>query len=1220
MPDKKKSPAERTGQQHGTIFGLDTSSSIARTATPLQTLQPDQRTNALSTRISSAQPYDIDTLLIKLERKLPGIHKEGHSLAAPCPKCGGTRRFFAGHNVGYRVFHCRTCGHSAPTATLLGLSWAVEAAPAVKPWQPTATEPGRIAAIRELYGNLATFAAAQISHNKNAISYLAKRGLIPAQLTLTPEAADLTLVRRAGLGYLDAGLYRQWYAGLDAGQRAACEWAGLPAVHHGRLTGHGAMFAGGHQGKIVFPYFDDAGAVVDLRTRSISSKDTITSNGKSKTIRYTSPRGAVTDRGVDLPYGVHLLPATGPVILTEGEFKAITVTLLAGVGCLGLRGVDDWHDTYLDLLRGRLVILAFDNDKAGAGANIKIGRRLVANGIDTMILPPDLLGKHKGIDDFITAEGGATFAKLVEGDKRLTLSEYERQLEDQGVDLEKIKSVRADVGTLRQWRPAPFVDDRPHAEQPTVTVDEAVSEIAGAVRGHLRNWRRGHEQLLITAPAGVGKTQTTIDTALSWAAEHNQTVAVVLPNHATIDEKIADGTLAGFRHIYGHAPELCQQSSAANALIRKGYSPGEILCPSCPFAAWCHDAGYKSQFKRRENRAYVHAHLHSDYPDNEDLVIADELTHKTFVDSMRVLLGDLASTLEQGGMPAATVGLLRGLMQMWTAPGLSDVAGLAFYAVLERYFPGLRDVDAWGDGSHVQGALFDAATAYVNGAGAADDLPQQYGQKLIGLLSEDVRRLNAGQPVTGRVRFVSVSSRAKWLELTYSRGHLPAWYNRRPTIILNATADADLMADLCGPLRVVAPQVAIADGNEIIQDVTYNNAKSAYTGKGDLADARRAAWLDAIRGHITAHAGGESDTTIIVAKALAPIVEAAFPAAKVAYYHALEGRNDLQSGLTILASAVPIDTGAIQREAAALYPGIDTTLTRRAVGYEAANAGGELLTVEQIDGADYRVSALLAQHRDAAAVQAVHRSRIIRQSGRRVVVMFSRPIPGLRPSQLVTDRPTAESKQAARRAATIDKLMAVAGDLVGEMGGFAADLLAAGAAVSVNTARKYLGDICTALGLNNFVLPALQRLANGATVKREVTLVVTPGIVASIKKHVDHERNNRDKITNVIYVHLAQFLPSTWIIDIDTILATMTPSGPEPAPNSDLPKRWGAATDAGALKAELLRAKGGSPEKQQAARVLISFLNAATDDRAMARWAAYEIGIERLIEWAVISG
>jgi hypothetical protein len=55
------------------------------------------------------------------------------------------------------------------------------------------------------------------------------------------------------------------------------------------------------------------------------------------------------------------------------------------------------------------------------------------------------------------------------------------------------------------------------------------------------------------------------------------------------------------------------------------------------------------------------------------------------------------------------------------------------------------------------------------------------------------------------------------------------------------------------------------------------------------------------------------------------------------------------------------------------------------------------------------------------------------------------------------------------------------------------------------------------------------------------------------------------------------------------------------------------------LKAELLRAKAGSPEKQQAARVMISYLNATSDDQSMARWAAYEMGIERLIEWAVVN-
>lgn len=53
MREKKKSPAGGTGQQSGTIFRLDSSSSIARTATPLQTPTPDQRTSAQIERISS---------------------------------------------------------------------------------------------------------------------------------------------------------------------------------------------------------------------------------------------------------------------------------------------------------------------------------------------------------------------------------------------------------------------------------------------------------------------------------------------------------------------------------------------------------------------------------------------------------------------------------------------------------------------------------------------------------------------------------------------------------------------------------------------------------------------------------------------------------------------------------------------------------------------------------------------------------------------------------------------------------------------------------------------------------------------------------------------------------------------------------------------------------------------------------------------------------------
>lgn len=1165
---------------------------------------PDYERNCHS-NTNHVERQSIDDRLHQLAGKIPGLHRDGKYLEAPCPKCGGHDRFFAGSVTNYSLFTCHSCGHKQHFG-----AWSVEATPAVKPWQPTAEQPGRVDAIREIYTSLSTFAQ---FHLHNAAEYLAGRGLVDSQLSFDGTGADLTLAHSAGIGYIDAGLYRQWFAGLDAGQRAAAEWAGLPDGSKGRLTGHGAMFAGGHKGKVLFPYYNDAGAVVDIRTRSISGKDTV--NGKP--IRYTSPKGTNADRGIDAPYGLHLLPSNAPrIVLTEGEFKAIAANLLAGVPAVGLRGVNDWAPEYLDIFRGRLVILAFDDDNAGAVATVQIGRLLSAHSIDCVVLDPALLGASKGLDDYILASGGPAFAALVKPASLVTLAEYEHRIKER-IDLRKIKAARADVGTIRQWTPESEIGAFAHAGGDSVTVDEAVELIRSEVNNHLGNYKRGHDQLLITAPAGVGKTFTAINEVLAHAGANDQTVAVILPNHDTIDEKISEGLLAGFRHVYGHNDDNCKQNDQVGALVRKGYSPGRVICPKCPFADWCKDFGYKSQFTEPENRAYVHAHAFTDYPDGEDIVIADELSHKAFVGEMRVFQSDLSSVLAQGGILQEQAKLFKALLQMWSTEGLRDLAGATFYEVLERYYPGLRDVDAWGDGSHVQGALFDVADKFLSGDTIkAEDLPQQFGTKLFALLSEDVRRLNAGQPVTGRVRFVSVSSISKWIELSYSKGGLPRWYNRRPTIILNATADAEIMQDLCGPLRVVAPRVAVADGNEVIQDITYNNAKSAYLGASDEAGRRRGAWLDAIRSHIAAHAGGEADTTIIVAKALEKFVIEAFPTAKVAYYHALEGRNDLQSGLTILASSVPVNIPAVLREASALYPGVNTALARSTVAFDEANAGGEWLAVEQIDAVDPRVAGVLAQHRDAAAVQAVHRSRIVRKSGRRVVVMFSRPIPGLAPSKTVTDRPSGADKRAAKKVATIDRLVTVASDLIGEEGGFVVDLLTSGAEVSINTAKKYLPEICTQLGLYRLALPVIQTINNGAKQQREITLVLAPNVVDTIKMHVDHERYNISRITNVIHVHLAKFLPQSWVIDVESLIATLTPKPKEEPAAAPLPGRWNAATNAQALKAELLKAKAGSLEKQNAAKHLIAFLNGTSGSLGDARLAMYELGIGYLIDFA----
>lgn len=1140
---------------------------------------------------------------------MAGVAKQGHYIVAPCPKCGGSDRFICGPKVNYAVFACRQCEHTLAVNAILGIAWQSDNMPAVKPWTAPTVDAGRLDAIRAIYGALTTFAQAQLQITPHAIEYLNGRGMTPVQLSLN----------NVGLGYIDAKCYRQWWQTLDAGQRAAAQWAGLPDGERSRFSGHAAMFAGGHMGKILFAYYNASGQVVDLRTRSISPNDTI--NGKQ--VRYASPTGSQADRGADAPYAVHL--AQGPqVVLTEGEFKALAANLLAGVPALALRGTSDWNDAYLNHLRGKLVILAFDNDRGdglppGQVATVKMGRLLVAHDIDVMVLDPAYLGDCKGIDDYIAAHGGAAFAELVKPRNLCPLSIYEYQLRKAGDDLSKFKAPRVDVGTVRQWAPAEQVDAHAHQLGQTVTVEQAGWQIAATVRAHVENWHRGQAQVLITAPAGVGKTHETVKTVLDVAGTTGQTVAIILPNHATIDEKIADGTLAGFQHIYGRNADNCEQSDHALALTKKGYSPGALLCPDCPALAWCNEHGYKSQFKGPAHRAYPHAHLHTSYPGGEDLVIVDELTHKSFISSMQIGANDIASTLAADTLTGPQRWLLDGINRLFQAPGLGDLEGTTFYSVLESVYPPLRNVSEWADADSLQAALTDLVIS-ADGQ-SIERLPQQYGAKLISLLAEDVLRLNRGEPVTGRVRLVSVAN-SRWIELTYSKGALPGWFTSRPVVILNATADCAIMNDVAGPLRTVAPQVAIAAGNEVAQDVTYNNAKSAYAGQSEDAERRRVAWLDGIRTHISAHAGGEVDTTIIVAKALAPIVERAFPLARVAYYHALEGRNDLQRGLTILASAVPINIDAIRREAAALWPGIDQTLTRNRVAFDYANAAGELLTTEQIDGLDPRLSALIAQHRDAAAVQAVHRSRIIRQSGRRVVIMFARPIPGIRPTTVTTDRPTGEDKRSARHAEMIQRLISAAGELVAERGGCAVDELAALAEVAVNTARKYLPEVYRATKFGHLALPVLQPLANGGQRRRNMDLILSPDLVAEIRQsrqlHVNHERNNSNSITTVIYVQLGKFLPSsTWQIDVDALTSTIPPvTNAENAPAPEArPGRWRAVLDALALKADLQRAQQGDAATRRHANHLIAWLNGKHEDSRQANEAASMLGIKFKIDW-----
>ena len=1063
---------------------------------------------------NNAGVFDLHQLLEHpaLRRVLINLHREGSSLAAACPKCGGKDRFFTGPAVGFRVWHCRQCKHSVHTSALLGVTYAAPKRPTVQDWNDAAPLPSVLAAVQEVYEALTVLSIDALLSTPHAIDYLHRRGI------------DKRHAIDAKLGYMDSRLYTDWWNKLlPADQRIAHEWAGLPEGGD-RLFGHGAMFAAGYRGKIVFPYFDTQGHVTDIRTRSISPSDT----AQGKTVRYTSPRLGQRERGALAPFGIDRLTSSLRIVLTEGEFKSLT-PWSAGLPfpILALRGVDDLIGEFLPHLRSRLVVLAFDNDQnngdklsAGQSATVRIGRLLDAASIDVVVANPANMGALKGIDDYVQAEGVDALAGLLT--HTLTLSEYEGTLPKAMLD--SIPTPRADKGVSRFWVPAEKVDHFAQAQRNTMSLDDAQEMIRQSIEEHFRSYRRGNSQLVVTATAGAGKTTEALAASARLSSEVGGTTAVFLPSHSTIDEKIADGTLAGYKHVYGRrwddTVKNCEQADSAQALSKKGYSPSVVLCPTCPALRWCSANGYKSQFRGTENRAYVHSHLWTDYPEGEDRVIVDELSHKQFIGEQFVGLGDLQNTLQNASIVGPQREMLNALLRLYTAPNLADLEGAVFYERLRRELPNLADVDAWGNGSLVQEALdlLASTTAAGKNDGSRnvfelEELPDQFGKRLFAALSEDVRRINAGQQPTGRLRLI-VRDKHRALHITYSLGRLPGWYTKRPTVILNATGD-DVLTDLVGPVKVVAPQVSIAEGNTIVQDLRWNNAKSGYVGDSIEARNRRNAWTK----HIDSYISDESDTTIITTKVLAENVRQAFPSAKIAWYGALEGRNDLQAGTLILANPPAVNMDAVMREASALWPGINTTLTRSITAYDVTNAAGAHLAVEQIDGLDPRVQTLIWQHRDALVVQAVQRARLVRNTGVKVVAMFARPIPGMTPTTVITER---EQKPSSVSPKLIEAALSMPN-------GFTLSMLASAAGVARKTAWERWGEVVQAAGMVWQDMPAIQPLANNARRSVEVRVALPVAAMGKYRLHV--VTGHYQKLVISLRNDVQPILPAGWEID-----------------------------------------------------------------------------------------
>lgn len=1085
-----------------------------------------------------AEPVqDIYTVLAALNDHLPDLHKLGKELHAACPSCGHNRpadargksdRFFSTDRTNYQFWTCRQCSFTTTTGALLGLApgYTNTHRPIVKNWDQQDHDAEMLRSARLAYKDLAEFSH---RHLDRAMPYLFGRGI-------TEEVAGAEY-----LGYIDRRLYLEWYRGLTEELRAGAEFGGLPEVKPcGTEIGAGWAFVSGYSGKVVYPYMD-GGQVQDIRTRSISDKDTM----NNKPVSYLSLRGNIAERGALLPYmpsGDH-----STIILSEGEFKRLVPL---SQGCkhqvYSLRGASDPVGEMVQYFYGKTVILAFDNDEAGRLATVKQGRILRNKGIGVQVLDPAQLAPHKAIDNFVLAEGVEVFNNLLTPANLVTLPEFEATIDPEL--LKKMTMPKGDIGTERRWTPADHVDTFAHPEiENSVTPDEATDQIKEEVKAKIEGWKKGNGHLLVSAGAGVGKTTATMEAVEEYATEHGTVkIAAFLPNHSQIDEKIEDGTLEGFSHIYGRRWDKdedgirnCQQAETASTLTQLGYNVSSALCTTCDHLRECRKTGYISQFSGNANRAYVHAHIFTNYPESAGVAVIDEATHKTFIQNTRIYGGHLQRAIAEGIDSQAQKELIESLVMLFEVPNIETLTSIEFYTVLQRFYPELIDsIDQWGDGAAVQETLFDMVTNCTQSKDRnvyeVEQLPPAFAGALFSVLNEDVKRMAAGQLPTGRIKLVDAGSH-RYIEIVSSR-QLPSWYKKTPTILLNATANEVIARELWaieGQLDILSPNVAMAEGNEIIQDVSTNNAKSGLWGNGDTTSGQRKRWIEKIRDHIGDH--DPNDVVLVTVKPLAQYLVEAFPAARVAWYGALEGRNDLQAGMTILCNPPSINLAAIQDEARALWPGIDTTLTRASISYDnIQNEEGQYLAVEQVDAIDPRLSALIDQHRDALTIQAIGRARLVRNSGRRVVVMFSRPIPGHAPTHTIYTR---EQKQEYKVNKTLERLIAAAGRMLEASNSFSISTLAEAAGAARKTVHKYWQNVIDEFGINWIDLDCLQPMAGGGLRPVKVRLALNgegqstlKECIAEIKDHCMIHSLLYSNIGNGSYSDLA--IPAGFLLDL----------------------------------------------------------------------------------------
>ncbi|QEL19167.1 DUF3854 domain-containing protein [Limnoglobus roseus] len=251
-------------------------------------------------------------------------------------------------------------------------------------------------------------------------------------LGLTPEhLADL---RRSGL--TDATI-------RENGIRSEHDAVRVREILGGNLSASAARRLGPC---LVIPFFDPTGAAVTYRTptgttrafvRLKPSQPRKAANGKP--IKYESPRGSGNSAFVPAGSRAAVLDPKQPVMLIEGEKKALAATQY-GFTAIAISGTWNWTERrpedpdtgrktgpfqlIKDLARipwrERIVYIAFDSDTAQKPAIqwalYHLAEALTRGGADVRViaLPSGPNGEKVGLDDFLVAHGRKRLLDLID--------------------------------------------------------------------------------------------------------------------------------------------------------------------------------------------------------------------------------------------------------------------------------------------------------------------------------------------------------------------------------------------------------------------------------------------------------------------------------------------------------------------------------------------------------------------------------------------------------------------------------------------------------------------------------------------------------------------------------------------------------------------------------------------------------------------------------------